>query len=75
MYLHEHGFLVTGQICSNKSSKETNGNLKNNEVDITLSSENNSGETDVYEDSSTTISIPDSIEGDAPSYSTSKITN
>ena len=49
--------------------------MKENEADVTLSSENNSGEADLYEDSSTTISIPDSIEGDGPSYSTSMISN
>jgi hypothetical protein len=68
-------FSVTNQLCSKKYSKETNEILKDNEVDTTLSSENNSGETDLYEDSSTTISLPDSIEGDGPSYSTSKISN
>ena len=54
--------------------REDNEILKDNETDLTLSSENNSGETDLYEESSS-ISLPDSIDGDAPSYSTSKNLN
>ena len=38
----------------------------NKELDHALSSETTSGETDTYEDSSS-MSLPDSIDGDGPS--------
>ena len=67
MFIFDPNFIATGQICSNKAIKSNIKNEKDNETDITISSENNSGETDIYEDSSS-ISLPDSIDGDGPNY-------
>ena len=58
---------VTSQLLPNETARELKEKQKERELNSTLSSENNSGETDTYEDSSSN-SLPDSIEGDGRSY-------
>ena len=59
--------LVTSQLLPNETAKELKEKQKERELNSTLSSENNSGETDTYEDSSSN-SLTDSIDGDGRSY-------
>ena len=58
---------VTSQLLPNETARELKEKQKERELNSTLSSENNSGETDTYEDSSSN-SLPDSIEGEGRSF-------
>ena len=62
---------VTSQLLPIATARELKEKQKERELNLTLSSETNSGETDNYEDSSSN-SLPDSIEGEGPSYSDRK---
>ena len=64
-------FSVTSQLLPIATARELKEKQKERELNLTFSSENNSGETDNYEDSSSN-SLPDSIEGEGPSYSARK---
>lgn len=60
-------FLVaSAKTYSDKKPKPFIGAGNNKELDHALSSETTSGETDTYEDSSS-MSLPDSIDGDGQS--------
>ena len=62
---------VTSQLLPIATARELKEKQKKRELNLTLASETNSGETDNYEDSSSN-SLPDSIEGEGLSCSDRK---
>ena len=58
---------VTSQLLPIATVNELKEKQKERELNLTLGSETNSGETDNYEDSSSN-SLPDSIEGEGLCY-------
>ena len=63
---HQTFSVASTKTYSDTKTKTFIGAGNNKELDHALSSETTSGDTDTYEDSSS-MSLPDSIDGDGPS--------